>query len=179
MIRQAVSADAPVLHTVIREPAEHERSPERAGATEERSRDALFREHPVVPALIAEDGDSGGPVGFAPWFLGFPTWSGTHGVRLEDLYVRPAARGAGHGRALPAELARVGAGRGYERFHRWVLNWNEPAIGFCESLGAEPMDEWTVHRLSGEPLRVLAAGRTPGSPGAGNNRRPYGAVNPA
>ncbi|SEQ63851.1 Acetyltransferase (GNAT) family protein [Streptomyces radiopugnans] len=98
--------------------------------------------------------------------LDFSTWTGTHGAHLEDLYVRPAARGAGHGRALPAELARVCAERGYERFQWWVLNWNEPAIGFYESLGAEPVDEWTVHRLFGEPLRALAAGRTPGSPGA-------------
>ncbi|CAL9521019.1 hypothetical protein SUDANB106_03858 [Streptomyces sp. enrichment culture] len=93
--------------------------------------------------------------------LDFSAWTGTHGVHPEDLYVLPAARGAGHGRALPAELARVCAERGYERFQWWVLNWNEPAIGFYEPLGAEPVDEWTAHGLSGEPLRAPAAGRTP------------------
>ncbi|MTE20950.1 GNAT family N-acetyltransferase [Streptomyces sp. TRM43335] len=162
MIRAATPADVPVIHSMIRELAEYERSLDQARATEEQLHEALFRAHPAVFALIAEDDDSGEPVGFALWFLNFSTWTGTHGVYLEDLYVRPTARGAGHGRALLAELARVCVERGYDRFQWWVLNWNEPAIGFYRSLGAEPMDEWTVFRLSGEPLRDLAAERTPG-----------------
>ena len=96
------------------------------------------------------------PVGFALWFRNFSTWTGTHGVYLEDLYVRPSARGAGHGKALLSALARICAERGYERFEWWVLDWNDPSIGFYRSLGAEPMDEWTVFRMSGEPLRALA-----------------------
>ncbi|GAA2400610.1 GNAT family N-acetyltransferase [Streptomyces glaucosporus] len=155
-----------MIHSMIRELAEYERALEQARATEEQLRDALFRANPAVFALVAEDDDSGEPVGFALWFLNFSTWTGTHGVYLEDLYVRPHARGAGHGRALLAELARICVERGYERFQWWVLNWNEPSIGFYRSLGAEPMDEWTVFRLSGEPLRSLAAGAgTPGGTG--------------
>ncbi|GAA2465420.1 GNAT family N-acetyltransferase [Streptomyces macrosporus] len=163
MIRTATPADVPAIHAMIRELAEYERALEHAKATEEQLRDALFRENPAVFALVAEDDTDGEPVGFALWFLNFSTWTGTHGVYLEDLYVRPHARGAGHGRALLAELARLCVERGYERFEWWVLNWNEPSIGFYKSLGAEPMDEWTVFRLSGEPLRTLAA-RT-GTPG--------------
>ncbi|MFD1830091.1 GNAT family N-acetyltransferase [Streptomyces desertarenae] len=160
MIREATPADVPAIHAMIRELAAYERSLDQARATEEQLRDALFREHPAVFALVAED-DGGEPVGFALWFPNFSTWTGTHGVHLEDLYVRPAARGGGHGRALLAELARICGERGYERFQWWVLNWNEPAIGFYRSLGAEPMDEWRIFRLSGEPLRALAAGSTP------------------
>ncbi|MDG9702265.1 GNAT family N-acetyltransferase [Streptomyces sp. DH37] len=176
MIRPAAPADVPAIHAMIRELAEYERSLEEARATEEQLRDALFRENPAVFALVAEDDRSGEPVGFALWFLNFSTWTGTHGVYLEDLYVRPAARGAGHGRALLAELARLCVERGYERFQWWVLNWNEPAIGFYKSLGAEPMDEWTVFRLSGEPLRALAAGRAPGDPGDGEQPGRPGAL---
>ncbi|PJE96126.1 GNAT family N-acetyltransferase [Streptomyces carminius] len=173
MIRAAVPSDVPVIHAMIRELAAYERSSEQVRATVEQVRDALFGADPAVFALIAEDG-GGEPVGFALWFLNFSTWTGTHGVYLEDLYVRPAARGAGHGRALLAELARICAERGYERLQWWVLNWNEPSIGFYESLGAEPMDEWTVYRLSGAPLRSLAAERAPGAPGPREAPEPAG-----
>ncbi|HEX5568662.1 MAG TPA: GNAT family N-acetyltransferase [Streptomyces sp.] len=171
MIRTAVPDDVPAIHAMIRELAEYERALEHARATEEQLHDALFGEHPAVFALIAED-DGGEPVGFALWFRNFSTWTGTHGVYLEDLYVRPAARGGGHGRALLAELARICVERGYERFEWWVLDWNEPSIGFYKSLGAEPMDEWTVFRLTGEPLRSLAAGapRSPEAPGTSGHR---------
>lgn len=167
MIRPATPADVPVIHTMIRELAEYEREPEAAKATEAQLHEALFGAHPAVFALIAEQpthpaaggpGAAGSePVGFALWFRNFSTWTGTHGVYLEDLYVRPSARGGGHGKALLAELARICVERGYERFEWTVLDWNAPAIAFYESLGAEAMDEWTVRRLSGNSLRNLAA----------------------
>ncbi|MFC5146338.1 GNAT family N-acetyltransferase [Streptomyces aureoversilis] len=165
MIRAATPADVPALHAMIRELAEYERSVEDARATEEQLHEAFFGEHPAAFALIAEsDGSVGGdahgavePVGFAIWFRNFSTWTGTHGVWLEDLYVRPEARGGGYGKALLATLARICADRGYQRFEWSVLDWNTPSIGFYKSLGAEPMDEWTTYRLSGEPLRTLAA----------------------
>lgn len=158
MIRSATPADVPEIHAMIRELAEYEKAPQEAKATEEQLRDALFAEHPAVFALIAED-DGGAVVGFALWFRNFSTWTGTHGVYLEDLYVRPAARGGGHGRALLAELARICTERGYRRLEWWVLDWNTPAIDFYTSLGAEAMDEWTVHRVTGDALTRLAATR--------------------
>jgi len=159
MIRSAKPSDVPAILAMIRELAEYERAPQEAKATEEQLRTALFGEHPAVFALIAEEVGDGAaePVGFALWFRNFSTWTGTHGVYLEDLYVTPRARGGGHGKALLAELARICVERGYARFEWSVLDWNEPAIGFYASIGAEPMDEWTVRRLSGEPLRALAA----------------------
>ncbi|WP_340558106.1 GNAT family N-acetyltransferase [Streptomyces sp. GSL17-111] len=178
MIRAATPADVPVILEMIRELAAYERATEHAHATEEQLHEALFGAHPAVYALIAEtaettgaDGSTrtaeGAPVGFALWFRNFSTWTGTHGVYLEDLYVRPAARGAGHGRALLAELARICVERGYRRFEWWVLDWNRPSIDFYRSLGAEPMDEWTVFRMSGEPLRALAARAEEPAPRAG------------
>lgn len=156
MIRAATPADVPVIRDMIRELAEYERALEHARATEEQLHEALFGEHPAVFALMADDDATGDPVGFALWFRNFSTWTGTHGVYLEDLYVRPAARGGGHGRALLTALAQICVERGYERFEWWVLDWNEPSIGFYKSLGAEAMDEWTVFRLTGEPLHALA-----------------------
>jgi GNAT superfamily N-acetyltransferase len=155
MIRPATIHDVPVIHTMIRELAEYERALPEAVATEEQLREALFGEQPAVFAHIAED-EGGEPVGFALWFRNFSTWRGTHGIYLEDLYVRPHARGGGHGRALLRELARTCAERGYHRLEWSVLDWNEPSIGFYKSLGAVPMDEWTVFRLTGEPLAELA-----------------------
>lgn len=171
MIRAATPADVPVVHAMIRELAAYEQSLDEARATEEQLHEALFGEHPAVFALIAEssgDAPTSGtegvtesePVGFALWFRNFSTWTGTHGVYLEDLYVRPSARGAGHGRALLSALARICAERGYERFEWWVLDWNDPSIGFYTSLGAEPMEEWTVFRMSGKPLHALAGVNT-------------------
>ncbi|MCQ4042846.1 GNAT family N-acetyltransferase [Streptantibioticus rubrisoli] len=166
MIRAATTADIPAIHAMIRELADYERSLDDARATPEQLQDALFGEHPAAFALVAEEPTGSGlrTVGFALWFRNYSTWTGTHGVYLEDLYVRPEARGAGHGKALLAELARICVERGYERFEWSVLDWNEPSIGFYKSLGAVPMDEWTVHRLTGEPLRALASTVTPASP---------------
>ena len=156
MIRAATPADVPAIHGMIRELAAYERALEHARATEAQLHEALFGEHPAVFSLIAEEATESDPVGFALWFRNFSTWTGTHGVYLEDLYVRPSSRGAGHGRALLSALAGICVERGYERFEWWVLDWNDPSIGFYRSLGAEPMEEWTVFRMSGEPLRSLA-----------------------
>src|SRR5205823_1366347 len=94
--------------------------------------------------------------GFALWFLNFSTWTGRHGIYLEDLFVRPQHRGLGYGASLLAELARVCVAQGYARLEWSVLDWNQPAIAFYRALGSVPMDEWTVHRLSGEALPRLA-----------------------
>lgn len=145
---------------MIRELAEYERSLDEARATEEQLTEALFGPHPAVFALVAEGVTHRERAGFALWFRNFSTWTGTHGVYLEDLYVRPSARGRGHGRALLSALARICVERGYERFEWWVLNWNDPSIGFYRSLGAEPMDDWTVFRMSGDPLHALAKANT-------------------
>ena len=104
----------------------------------------------------AGDDDTSDVVGYAVWFPCFSTWTGTRGMHLDDLYVRPHARGGGHGRALLAALAAICVQHGDERFEWWVLAWNESAIGFYRSLGVELLDEWTVCRLSGEPLEGLA-----------------------
>ncbi|MGQ4415303.1 N-acetyltransferase family protein [Streptomyces sp. SAS_269] len=156
MIRSATPADVPVIHALIRELAEYEKAPQEARATEEQLREALFGERPAAFAHIAVDEGTGESVGFALWFLNFSTWRGVHGVYLEDLYVRPSARGGGHGRALLTELARICAQRGYERLEWSVLDWNRPAIGFYEALGARPQDEWTVYRLTDGALAELA-----------------------
>lgn len=162
MIRAATANDVADIRAMIRELAEYERAVEQARATEEQLREALFGEHPAASALIAEDDETGETLGYALWYPRFSTWTGTRGMHLEDLYVRPRARGGGHGKALLAALAAICRRNGFERFEWWVLNWNEPAIGFYESLGAELLDEWTVCRLSGDPLRELAA-QAPGA----------------
>ncbi|MEV1063818.1 GNAT family N-acetyltransferase [Streptomyces sp. NPDC050263] len=157
MIRAAAPNDVPEIRAMIRELAAYEKAVEQARATEEQLREALFGEHPAAFALIAEDdGGTGEVLGFALWFPRFSTWTGTRGMHLEDLYVRPQARGGGHGKALLASLAALCRERGYERFEWWVLDWNESAIDFYESLGAEFLEEWKVCRLSGEPLGALA-----------------------
>ncbi|MYX07275.1 GNAT family N-acetyltransferase [Streptomyces sp. SID8375] len=154
MIREATPGDVPVILAMIGELAAYERVPEAAQATEPQLKEALFGPQPAVFALIAEADDA--PVGFALWFRSFSTWTGTHGVHLDDLYVRPEARGGGHGKALLAALAEICVDRGYERFEWPVLDWNEPSIGFYRAIGAQPMDEWTVFRLTGKALHNLA-----------------------
>ncbi|MCX4906638.1 GNAT family N-acetyltransferase [Streptomyces sp. NBC_00878] len=154
MIRMATPADVPVIHSMVRELAEYEKALEEARATEEQLREALFGARPAAFAHIAESAE-GEPVGFALWFLNFSTWRGVHGIYLEDLYVRPQARGGGHGKALLGELARICVERGYERLEWSVLDWNKPSIDFYEALGARPQDEWTVYRLTDDALRDL------------------------
>jgi GNAT superfamily N-acetyltransferase len=155
MIRTATPADIPVIHTLIRELAAYEKAPHEARATPDQLRTALFGPRPAAHAHLATDDGTGEPVGFALWFLNFSTWRGTHGIHLEDLYVRPSARGAGHGRALLTELARLCVTRGYQRLEWSVLDWNTPAITFYESLGARPQSEWTAYRLTDEALTSL------------------------
>ncbi|MEV3856102.1 GNAT family N-acetyltransferase [Streptomyces sp. NPDC050095] len=155
MIRTATPEDVPLIHTLIRELAEYEKVPGEARASVEQLREALFGERPAAFAHIAEDEVSGEAAGFALWFLNFSTWRGVHGIYLEDLYVRPEARGGGHGKALLTELARICGERGYERLEWSVLDWNLSAIGFYQGLGARPQDEWTVYRLTDEALTSL------------------------
>jgi GNAT superfamily N-acetyltransferase len=155
MIRTATPADIPAVHTLIRELADYEKAPDEAKATPEQLHEALFGDRPAAYAHIAEDDTTGEAVGYALWFLNFSTWRGVHGIYLEDLYVRPEARGAGHGKALLTELARICVERGYERLEWSVLNWNAPSIAFYEALGARPQDEWTVYRLTDEALGTL------------------------
>jgi GNAT superfamily N-acetyltransferase len=155
---------------MVHELAEYERAPEQCHLTEEQLHAALFGTNPAVfvhvaelsPDEVSELPHAGSVVGFALWFLNFSTWEGVHGIYLEDLYVRPSARGTGAGRALLTTLAEICVERGYARLEWWVLDWNIDAIGFYEYIGAEPMDEWTVYRLSGEPLRALG-GRAAGA----------------
>ncbi|GAA0218197.1 GNAT family N-acetyltransferase [Actinomadura nitritigenes] len=154
MIRPAVPDDVPAILRLIRDLAEYERALHEVKATEEQLHAMLFGDDPRVHALIAEH--EGSVAGFAVWFLTFSTWNGTHGIYLEDLFVDPAVRGHGHGKALLTELARIADERGYERVEWAVLDWNEPAIGFYRSLGAGPQDEWTTYRLTGDALTKLA-----------------------
>ncbi|MBW3551811.1 MAG: GNAT family N-acetyltransferase [Proteobacteria bacterium] len=121
-----------------------------------RVRDALG---PQLPLLVAAAG--GDVVGFALWYVTFSTWKGRPGLWLEDLFVRPSARGSGLGRALLQTLAAVCVERGYARFEWWVLDWNTPAQGFYRSVGARPEDEWTVWRVDGDALAALGGGVSP------------------
>src|SRR2546421_4873510 len=159
MIRPARPDDVPILLQLIRDLATYERAPHDATATVEQLQEALFGPSPRVFAHVAEHQGDDGPeiAGFALWFLNFSTWTGRHGVYLEDLYVKPELRGHGYGRSLLAELARVCVDRGYGRLEWSVLDWNQTAIAFYRALGSEPMDEWTVFRLSGEALRRLGS----------------------
>jgi GNAT superfamily N-acetyltransferase len=153
VIRPATADDVPAILGLVRDLADYERARDEARATEAQVRDALFGERPSVFCDVAEvDGEV---VGFAVWFLSFSTWLGRHGIYLEDLFVRPDYRRAGIGRALLVRLAQRCVEQGYGRLEWSVLDWNEPAIGFYRALGAEAMDEWTVHRLSGDALSLL------------------------
>ncbi|MFF0740720.1 GNAT family N-acetyltransferase [Streptomyces sp. NPDC004111] len=156
MIRNATVDDLPEILAMIRELAEYEKALDEVRATEDQLRDALFGPAPAAYAHIAETPD-GEVVGFAVWFLNFSTWRGVHGIYLEDLYVRPSARGGGHGKALLAELARTCVRRGYQRLEWSVLKWNRPSIDFYEALGARPQEEWDVYRLTDDALEKLGS----------------------
>ncbi len=153
-VRPARPDEAPLIADLIRELAVYEKLEHEAVATAQGLASALFGPEPRVFCDIAEV--KGEPVGFALWFYNFSTFVGRHGIYLEDLYVRPQARGAGAGRALLAGLARRCVDEGLGRLEWAVLDWNAPAIGFYQALGALPMDEWTVNRLTGEALADLA-----------------------
>jgi GNAT superfamily N-acetyltransferase len=153
-IDAATPNDVPLILELIRELAEYEREPDAAQATAEQMHAALFGERPAVEAVIARIDDE--PVGWAVWFQTFSTWTGKPGLWLEDLYVRPQFRRAGAGKALLVYLAQVCMERDYGRFEWSVLDWNEPALDFYRNLGAVAMDEWTIHRVTGDALRRLA-----------------------
>jgi GNAT superfamily N-acetyltransferase len=159
-IRPARGEDSGTIANLVRELAVYERLEPFANATEDDFRRHLFGERPYAEVLIAEvDGE---PVGFALAFSTFSTFRGQPGMYLEDVFVRPAHRGKGIGKALLATLARLAHERGYGRMEWAVLDWNEPAIGFYRSLGARPMDEWTVYRIDDGALARLAAQAPPG-----------------
>ncbi len=155
-IRATTPADIPVLLQLIRDLAVYEREPDAVKATEAQLLEALFGARPVAEAVLAEH--DGAAVGMALFFTNFSTWEGRAGLYLEDLFVRPEARGLGIGKALLVHLAGVAVARGYARFEWSVLDWNEPAIGFYKALGAKARDEWTVMRVDGDALAKLAAG---------------------
>ncbi|RPI57519.1 MAG: GNAT family N-acetyltransferase [Acidobacteria bacterium] len=153
-VRPATPADVPLILTFIRELAAYEKLAHQVVAGEEDFQTALFGERPTVEAVIASV--EGEPVGYALFFPNFSTFLGKPGLYLEDLYVRPAARGLGVGRELLTHLARLAVERGWGRFEWAVLDWNEPSIAFYKRMGATAMDEWTTFRLTGEALKKLA-----------------------
>jgi GNAT superfamily N-acetyltransferase len=153
-IRSARVEDVPVILELIRELATYERAPEEVTATEEQLVDVLFGERPAAEVLLVFEGKS--PVGFAVFFYNFSTWLGRPGLYLEDLFVKPEKRGKGYGRALLIDLAKIARDRGCGRMEWAVLDWNEPAIKFYRALGAKPMDEWTVFRLTRDGIAELA-----------------------
>jgi GNAT superfamily N-acetyltransferase len=157
MIRPATPGDVPVILELIQALAEYERAADEVEVTSAQLQAALFGPDPVARCLLAQTADQGPVVGFALWFRTFSTWLGVPGIYLEDLFVRPEARGGGHGRALLTELARIAVSKGYGRVEWAVLDWNEPAQGFYRALGAAPQDEWTVWRLTGAALDALGA----------------------
>jgi GNAT superfamily N-acetyltransferase len=153
-IRPAQMEDVPIILELIRDLATYERAPNEVTATEEQLVDVLFGERPVAEVLLAFEGQS--PVGFAVYFYNFSTWLGRPGLYLEDLFVKPEKRGKGYGRALLIELAKIARDRKCGRMEWAVLDWNEPAINFYRALGAKPMDEWTVFRLTRDGIARLA-----------------------
>jgi GNAT superfamily N-acetyltransferase len=156
-VRPAVECDVPLILSFVRELAEFEKLTHQVTATEELFREHLFGQKPVAEALIAEL--DGAPVGFALFFYNFSTFLAKPGIYLEDLYVSPAARGHGAGKALLAALAQRAVAEGCGRLEWSVLDWNAPAIGFYRKVGAVPMDEWTVMRVTGNALKTLAGGK--------------------
>ena len=182
LVREATPDDVAQVHQMINELAEYEKAPEEVIATELDLMKALFGRdfsspefdqhdsistsgsantphgQPAVYAFVIEDpNDPDHLAGMAIWFLNYSTWDGTHGVYLEDLYVRPQFRGQGMGKALMKRLAQVCIDNDYSRFQWWVLDWNQPAIEVYRAMGAKAMDEWTVYRVSGQELKDLAS----------------------
>jgi GNAT superfamily N-acetyltransferase len=153
-IRPATEADVPRILGFVRELAIYEKAEHEVAATEDDIRRTLFGSEPQARALICRVG--GVAVGFAVYFFNYSTWQGRHGLYLEDLYVSPAHRNAGAGKALLQQLARIAVEKGCGRFEWSVLDWNEPAIQFYRSIGAVPMDEWVRYRLTGQALADFA-----------------------
>ena len=154
-IRPAVKADTATILHFIRELAIYEKAEHEAKATEEHIHRTLFNEQPKAHAIICEL--NGEAIGFAVYFFSYSTWQGQYGIYLEDLYVSPAHRGVGAGKQLLTALAKVAVDNDCGRFEWSVLDWNQPAIDFYESLGAKPQSEWIKYRLDGQALQELAA----------------------
>lgn len=177
--RPATPDDVHEIVDLIKDLAAYEKEPDAVRLTPERLREQLFGDNPAIfchvvdstsgnlddgagggdGGVVSSGGVGGGPRldGIALWFLNYSTWEGTHGIYLEDLYVRPEARGTGKGKALLQNLARIAVERGYSRVEWCVLKWNQPSIDFYRSLGAFPMDEWDTFRLTGSALRDFGA----------------------
>lgn len=151
-IRPAVPEDLPDVLRLVRELASYEKEPDAAVATLDDFAAVLFPDHGHPSTFCHLAVVEGTVVGIAAWFLTFSTWTGQHGIWLEDLYVEPAHRGSGLGKGLLAALAGVAVANGWTRVEWWVLNWNTPSIGFYESLGAVAQNEWTTFRLDGPAL---------------------------
>ena len=154
--RLATAEDVPVILRCIRGLAEYERLPHECVATEDLLRQSLFGAEPAAEVILAFAGDE--PAGFALWFRSYSTFLARPGIYLEDLFVFPEFRGQGLGRTLLRTLAQTAVERGYGRLEWAVLDWNEDAIRFYQSLGALPMSDWTTYRVAEEALATLAAG---------------------
>jgi GNAT superfamily N-acetyltransferase len=169
-IRTARPEDVAEIVALVRELAAYERQPEAARAGEDHFRAALFPDDGPAAAFchlacVRRDGVER-VAGLALWFPSFSTWTGTRGIWLEDLFVRPRFRGLGLGRGLLATLARICVDRGYHRLEWWVLDWNAPSIDFYTALGARSQAEWTRYRLAGAALTALGDGRPDQAPGS-------------
>ncbi|MFM8192236.1 MAG: N-acetyltransferase family protein [Actinomycetota bacterium] len=152
-IRPARKDEVGIVLQLIHDLAHYEKAPNEVEATEKELLETIFVDDARVFCDVVEvDGEI---AGMAIWFLNYSTWQGKHGIYLEDLFIKPEFRGRGFGKALLQHLAKVCDERGYGRFQWWVLDWNSPAIEFYKSLGAVAMDEWTVYRVSGDPLKKL------------------------
>jgi GNAT superfamily N-acetyltransferase len=158
MIRPATVADTPAIAALIRALAEYERLAGEVTMDEDRLRECLFGPRPFAEVLLAEE--AGAVAGFALFFHNFSTFVGKPGIYLEDLFVRPEYRGLGLGKQLLQAIAQLAVERGCGRLEWSVLDWNEPAIGFYQSLGAVPMNEWTVYRVTGAALQQLGKKRS-------------------
>jgi GNAT superfamily N-acetyltransferase len=154
-ITPAQESDAALILSFIRKLADYEKLSHEVIATEDQIREHVFGPNPVAEVLLAYWG--GEPVGFALYFRNFSTFLGQAGIYLEDLFVEPAHRGKGIGKALLVRLAKIAVERGYGRLQWAVLDWNTPSIEFYRSLGAVPLDDWTVYRVTGEALEQLAS----------------------
>jgi GNAT superfamily N-acetyltransferase len=152
-IRPAQQDEVGIVLQLIHDLALYEKAPNEVEATEKELLETIFVDNARVFCDVVEV--NGEIAGMAIWFLNYSTWQGKHGIYLEDLFIKPEFRGKGYGKALLQHLAKVCDERGYGRFQWWVLDWNSPAIEFYKSLGAVAMDEWTVYRVSGDPLKKL------------------------
>jgi diamine N-acetyltransferase len=155
-IRQARPADSALIFALVNELAAYEKLSSDVDATEAQIARVLFAPEPAVFCDIAEW--NGEAAGFALWFLNFSSFRGRHGIYLEDIFVRPAMRGKGLGKAMLARLAQFCVAQGYARFEWAVLDWNKPSIDFYQAMGATVMPDWRICRLSGEALERFARG---------------------